>query len=136
MDERRQPRGSGYPEGVLPELALALAPVDVLRAWDEHRSEAWASGDVAGLRSLYTAGAAAGRADAAMLRAWEERGLRVTGMEMQLLSVQVRRRTADRLVLDVVDRLVGGAHLPADRPTRHVVTLRVVAGEWRVAGVS
>ncbi len=121
---------------VLPELLLALTPVDVLHAWDERRAEAWAAGDVAGLRSLYVTGSAAGRADAAMLRAWRERGLRVEGMEMQLLSVDVRRRTPHLLVLDVVDRLVGGALLPADLPTRHVVTLRVVEGEWRVAGVS
>ncbi|WP_243059722.1 hypothetical protein [Nocardioides sp. SR21] len=121
---------------MLPELLLALTPVDVLHAWDERRAEAWAAGDVAGLRSLYVTGSAAGRADAAMLRAWRERGLRVEGMEMQLLSVDVRRRTPHLLVLDVVDRLVGGALLPADLPTRHVVTLRVVEGEWRVAGVS
>jgi hypothetical protein len=122
---------------VLPELLLALTPpTDVLHAWDERRAEAWATGDVAGLRSLYTDRSTAGRADATMLRAWEERGLRVDGTEMQLLSVQVRRRTPDLLVLDVVDRLVGGVLLPRDLPTRHVVTLRVVAGEWRVARVS
>lgn len=121
---------------VLPELLLALTPVDVLHAWDEQRAAAWAAGDVAGLRSLYVAGSPAGDADSAMLRAWRERGLRVEGMEMQLLSVQVRRRAPDLLVLDVVDRVVGGALLPADLPTRHVVTLRMVDGEWRVAGVS
>lgn len=121
---------------VLPELVLALAPVDVLHAWDERRAEAWAAGDVARLRSLYAVGSPTGRADAAMLRAWEDRGLRVEGMEMQLLSVQVRRRTPDVLVLDVVDRLVGPALLPSDLPTRHVVTMRVVAGEWRVVAVS
>jgi len=121
---------------VLPELVLALAPVDVLHAWDERRAEAWAAGDVPGLRSLYAEDSGAGRADAAMLRAWEARGLRVEGMEMQLLSVEVRRRTPEVLVLDVVDRLVGGALLPRDLPTRHVVTMRVVAGTWRVVEVS
>jgi hypothetical protein len=121
---------------VLPELVLALAPVDVLQLWDERRAEAWAAGDAAGLRRLYADGSGAGRADAAMLHAWEVRGLRVEGMEMQLLSVTVRRRTPDLLVLDVVDRLVGGTLLPRDLPTRHVVTMRVVAGQWRVAEVS
>ena len=50
-----------------------------------------------------------------MLRAWGERGLRVERLEMQLLSVQVRRRAVDLLVLDVVDRLVTDASLPSVR---------------------
>lgn len=121
---------------MLPEILLAVSPVDVLHAWDDRRAEAWVTADVRELRDLYTSGSAAGRADAAMLRAWRDRGLRVDGMEMQLLSVDVRRRSPDLLVLDVVDRLVAGSLLPADLPTRHVITLRVVAGEWRVAEVS
>lgn len=121
---------------MLPELLLAFSPVDVLHAWDERRAEAWAAADVAALRDLYAPGSAAGRADAAMLRAWRDRGLRVEGLEMQLLSVQVRRRTSDRLVLDVVDRLVTRAPLPSDLPTQHVITMRVSDGEWRVVSVS
>ncbi|HYF72663.1 MAG TPA: hypothetical protein VD864_07565 [Nocardioides sp.] len=123
-------------------LALGPAPPDgaeVLHAWDDRRSAAWAAGDVAALRSLYTPGSAAGRADVAMLRAWGARGLRVEGLRMQLLAVETRRRTPDRLVLAVTDRLAGGVAmpgrlpLPRDRPSRHVLTLRLAAGEWRVA---
>lgn len=121
---------------MLPELVLALSPVDVLHAWDERRAAAWAASDVAALRDLYAPGSAAGDVDCAMLRAWRERGLQVEGMEMQLLSVQVRRRTPDRLVLDVVDRLVGVESLPSDLPTRHIITLRVTDGVWRVVSVS
>lgn len=121
---------------MLPELLLAVSPALVLHAWDEDRAAAWAAGDVAELRSLYTHGSGAGRADAAMLRAWRDRGLRVERLEMQLLSVQVRKQAPDLLVLDVVDRLVSDAYLPSDLPTRHLITLRVVEGEWRVASVS
>lgn len=118
--------------------ALALTPVEVLDAWDEQRAAAWSAGDVAGLRSLYTPGSAAGRADVTMLRAWQHRGLRVEGLRMQVFAVDVRRRTPERLVLDVTDRLVGGVTLPGrvalpvDRPSRHRVVLRRTAGEWRV----
>lgn len=123
-------------------LALGPTPAAVLHAWDEQRSAAWADGDVAELRSLYAPGSRAGRADAAMLRAWRARGLRVEGLRSQLLAVDVRRRTAARLVLEVTDRMTGGVavpggwSLPGDLPSRHVVTLRRVAGEWRVASVS
>ncbi|WP_395691251.1 hypothetical protein [Nocardioides sp.] len=50
--------------------ALALTPVEVLDAWDEQRAAAWSAGDVAGLRSLYTPGSAAGRADVTRRRGW------------------------------------------------------------------
>jgi hypothetical protein len=61
---------------------------------------------------------------------------------MQLLRVEVRARTPYRLVLGVTDRVAGGVAvpgrvaLPRDRPTRHVIVLRRVAGEWRVSSVS
>ncbi|MGB0100376.1 MAG: hypothetical protein WBP61_08855 [Nocardioides sp.] len=132
---------------LLPLLLLALAPapaptpVDVLRDWDEQRALAWSTADPAALRGLYTPGSAAGRRDLAMLDRWRARGLRVEGIRMQLLEVDTRRRTPDRLVLDVTDRLTGATAapgrltLPRDRPSRHVVTMVRVAGEWRVRSV-
>ncbi|WP_197025268.1 hypothetical protein [Nocardioides sp. URHA0032] len=122
-------------------LALGPAPADVLHAWDERRAAAWARGDVAGLRSLYAPGSVAGRRDATMLRAWSARGMRVSGLRMQLLRVHVRARTPAALVLEVTDRVAGGIAvpglltLPRDLPTRHVVTLRQLEGEWRVCSV-
>jgi hypothetical protein len=120
-------------------LALGPQPADVLHAWDDRRAAAWSAGDVAGLRALYTDGSVAGRRDAAMLRAWTARGLRVSGLRMQLLDVDARARGPGRLSVCVTDRLAGGVAvpgalaLPRDAPTRHVVTLRRVAGEWRVS---
>ena len=126
--------------GVSPEVRAAA----VLHAWDDQRAQAWASGDPAALRDLYTAGSPAGRADRAMLRSWHERGLRVTGLRMQLLAVRVRRWSDGRIVLVVTDRLAGGVSvgsgvrvpLPRDEPSTRRVVLRRVAGEWRVRRVS
>ncbi|WP_155993201.1 hypothetical protein [Nocardioides sp. URHA0020] len=123
------------------------APADaaaVLHGWDDRRSAAWAAGEPAGLRDLYVPGSAAGRVDAAMLRAWQRRGLRVQGMRMQLLDLDVRRATADRLDLVVTDRLTGaeavgpGVRLPLPRDgatTRRIVLVRSSDG-WRVAQAS
>lgn len=114
-----------------------------LHAWDERRAQAWAAGDEAALRALYAPGSPVGRADLRMLRAWERRGLRVEGMQMQVLRVEVRRASRLRLALVVTDRLVGAVAvgpgvrrpLPRDRAsTRRVVLVR--AGEWRVAQAS
>ncbi|NYD42204.1 hypothetical protein [Nocardioides panaciterrulae] len=162
-----RPAGSLRDAAVGPAVGPAAGPVAggeavpataALHAWDRRRARAWARGDVAGLRALYVAGSRAGAHDAAMLRAWVRRGLRVRGMETQLLRVRVRGHAADRLALMVTDRLtgavaVGGGRggaspsrggpgpppapmpLPVDAPsTRRVVLVRQ-AGAWRVASV-
>lgn len=128
-----------------PAPAPTPAPTtEVLHAWDAHRSAAWAAGDPAALVRLYTPGSPAGAADVAMLRAWQARGLRVVDLRMQLLAVETRRRTPDRLVVLVSDRLASGVAvgagvrqpLPRDTvSTRRLVLVRV-AGEWRVAQAS
>ncbi len=89
------------------EAVRVVASLAVLRDWDRARAAAWASGDLAALGALYVPGAAAGRADVAMLRKWTERGLRVEGMEMQVLEIALHSQGARRLVLVVRDRLVG-----------------------------
>ena len=123
-----------------PDAGPALA---ALRSWDAGRARAWASGDVDALRSLFTAGSAAGLSDVAMLRRWRERGLRVEGMETQVLAARVAGRSRDRLVLVVTDRLASAVAvgpgrrvgLPSDGVTTRRVTLRLVDGAWRVASV-
>ena len=132
-----------------PDSGAASRPVDdgpalaALRAWDAGRARAWASGDVAALRSLYTAGSAAGQRDAVMLARWQDRGLRVEGMQTQVLAARVVDHAAGRLVLVVTDRLaravaVGPGRrvvLPSDGATTRRVTLHLVDGVWRVASV-
>jgi hypothetical protein len=115
----------------------------VLRAWDRRRAAAWAAGDERALAALYTNRSAAGLRDRAMLGRYVARGLRVRGLRMQLLAGSVRTRTADRIELEVTDRLAHAvavgpgvrAGLPRDRASRRTVVLRRVAGEWRVARV-
>lgn len=115
----------------------------VLRGWDVRRADAWAAGDVPGLRRLYTAGSSAGRHDVAMLRSWLGRGLRVSSMDRQLLSARVPHSSADRLVLVVTDRLasaeVAGAGVAGALPRDAAGTVRMVllrvSGEWRMESV-
>ncbi len=126
---------------VRPEVRAA----QILHGWDVRRSRAWAAGDGPALRRLYTPTSSAGRRDVAMLRAWNDRGVRVDGWAVQLISVQVRTSTPDRLVLRVIDRMVGGrvtagrasVQLPRDRPSRRTVELRRGSprSSWRVHSV-
>lgn len=117
------------------------APSAVLHDWDDRRAAAWSAGDLGALRSLYAPASPAGRADVAMLQAWRERGLRIEGMRMQLLDLDVRRASAARLDLVVTDRLTGpvavgpGVRLPLPRDsftTQRVVLVRA-GDQWVVA---
>lgn len=114
----------------------------VLADWDERRAEAWAAGDARALAALYGPGSPAGRSDVTMLRRWTSRGLTVSGLRMQVLDVDVRSRSAERLVVVVTDRVAAGEAVgPAGRtplPRDAVSTREVVlerAGEWRVVRV-
>ena len=118
-------------------------PVELVRAWDARRAQAWARGDPRLLRTLYTPGSVAGRHDRAMLRAWVARGLVVRQLRTQLLSVRELAHRGSAWTLLVTDRVAGGVavgagvrrRLPQDRATTRTVTLRRVHGDWRVASV-
>lgn len=123
-------------------VVRAVGSLAVLRDWDRSRAAAWEAGDPAALSGLYAPGSAAGRADVAMLRRWNARGLRVEGMAMQVHAVELRRRTGRRLVLVVTDRLVGASavapdgrrtDLPRDTATRRRLEFRRVGGDWLLA---
>jgi hypothetical protein len=123
-------------------VARAVGSLAVLRDWDRARAAAWEVGDPAALRDLYARGSAAGRADVAMLRRWTARGLRVEGMAMQVLAVELRLRTDRRLVLVVTDRLVGAeavaadgrrVALPRDGATRRRLEFHRSGARWLLA---
>jgi len=123
-----------------PDRVAALA---VLAAWDRSRAEAWRSGDPAALRRLYAAGSDAGHADRALLASYAGRGLRVAGLRMQRAAVEVVAADADRIVLEVTDRVVGATavgprgrvDLPRDGWSRRSVVLRASGAGWRVVEV-
>jgi hypothetical protein len=127
------------------EVAADFPASDVLRRWDRARGRAFAEGDVNALRRLYVEGSTAGTADVRLLRGYLRRGLRVEGMRMQLLRVEVVHEDRGRLVLRVTDRLTGaiavdrGARipLPQDGASTRVVELRRPRPDllWRVASV-
>jgi len=131
------------PRPVAARAAAALPAVDVLRTWDLRRSRAWADGDVRSLRRLYTPRSRTGRHDRAALAAYVGRGLRVTGVRMQLLAAEVEHAGDDVLVLVVTDRMTRAVArgrgepvvLPRDQPSTWRVSLRRSEGEWRVAEV-
>jgi hypothetical protein len=124
-----------------PEPPPEVEAAAVLHAWDDRRAVAWAAGDVSALAALYEPGSRAGRTDVRMLREWRSRGLTVHAMTTQLLRLDVRRVAADRVVLDVRDRLVSAVavgpgvrvRLPAGPATTRRLVLTRDAGEWRVA---
>ncbi|MCX6399366.1 MAG: hypothetical protein NTX33_05475 [Propionibacteriales bacterium] len=138
----RAPVAVVAPEARSISVTAAVSSLAVLRDWDRARADAWAVGDVDALRRLYVRGSEAGRADVAMLRQWSDRGVRVEGMSMQVLAVELRARTARRVVLVVTDRLVGAeavapggaVALPRDRATTRRLVFRKVGGSWLVAG--
>jgi hypothetical protein len=127
-------------------VPAAFPASDVLRAWDEARSHAFAQGDVTALRRLYVPGSTAGTSDVRLLRAYARRGLRVEEMRMQVLSLEVQRHERRRPVLLVTDRLAGAVAvgeggrtaLPRDRASTRVVELRRNrrGAPWRVATVT
>lgn len=117
----------------------------VVNRWDARRARAWSAGDTAALAALYTPGSAAGRHDVEMLSAWIDRGVRVRDLRVQLIEVDVRARSRERLVLRVTDRVAGGrvtgagpaVHLPQDRPSQRTLELERPDGEgpWLVVSV-
>lgn len=126
-----------------PTTPRSTGPATILAAWDRARARAWAEGDPLALAALYTETSSAGDTDVARLKEWQDRGLRVTGLETQMLSLRVRAETDERLVLVVTDRVVGGRvvgagremALPEDRPSTRTIVLRRVRGRWLVADV-
>ena len=141
LDERGpSPQLDASPERAVPVRAEAVA---VLAEWDRRRGAAWAAGDPDGLADLYAPGSRAGRQDVAMLRRWRDRGLRVTGLRMQVLDVHADEADGPRRELVVTDRLAGGEAvgrrtrrlLPRDGWSTRRIVLERSDGTWRVVSV-
>ncbi|HJR39290.1 MAG TPA: hypothetical protein VJ819_12995 [Nocardioidaceae bacterium] len=135
----------GLQDEETPAASRSMPAVDVLHDWDRARARAYAAGDADGLRALYTPGSSAGTADVAILASYTRRGLRVEGMRMQLLALEVLGHRPGRWRLRVTDRLHGAVavdasgvrlRLPRDQASIRVISLRRTRGGWRVAAVT
>lgn len=119
------------------------APRRVLAAWDRDRARAWARGDAEALARLYTPTSRVAISDVANLRRWTARGIRVSGLQTQVLAFDVVTQSQSRLVLVVTDRARGGVavgargsrELPTDRASTRRLVLVKVSGRWLVSGV-
>jgi len=118
---------------------------DVLARIDARRDRAWRQGRPGRLATVFVPGSAALRADRAALRGYVRRGYDVGPTRLAYWQVSVVADRRDRVRLAMVDRLLpvqvtgpdGSRHaLPADRPTRHVVTLvHTARSGWRIATI-
>ena len=108
---------------------------------DHARAAALAAADTTLLGRVYARGSTGAELDAAAIRAYAERGGRVTGADLTLLSCRVEDSSGRRVALVVVDRLAaakvvwadGSSRvLPRDLPTKHHITLVRTPGGWRI----
>jgi hypothetical protein len=115
----------------------------ILDRLDRRRELAYASEDPSLLGAVYVSGSPVLRRDLAMLLAYAERGVRLTGVRLRALDVRLLGHAGRYVRLHVVDRLerptahgAGGAvRLPRDQATSRVIVLRDGAGGWRIAAV-
>jgi len=122
------------------DRAQQTQALTILRAWDARRAQAWAAGDVAGLRRLYTPGSASGASDCADLKQYVDRGLVVEGMTTQILAASVVSFEPEHVVLDITDRLAastavgdgGRFKLPGTQAQELTVELVRQHGVWLV----
>jgi hypothetical protein len=117
--------------------------IAILGRLDRRRELAYALGEPRRLRSVYVADSAVLRHDVAMLRAYRERGVSLTGVRLRVLDADLMGRDGPYVRLRVVDRLQrptahtghGSIRLPRDAPTDRVIVLRDLADGWRIAAV-
>lgn len=128
--------------------AVSPAPDDQwatrLSELDAVRAEAFATSDPTLLDRVYVRGSEARDVDAATIANYRERGGRVVGADLWVISCRVQAASGSRARLDVVDRLRSArivwkdgsaTALPQDEPSRRVVTLVRTADGWRIAGI-
>ncbi|HEU0286344.1 MAG TPA: hypothetical protein VFR22_04805 [Nocardioidaceae bacterium] len=115
----------------------------ILDRLDRQRERAYAAEDPALLRAVYVSGSPVLRHDLTTLRAYSDRGVRLTGVRLRTLDVKPLGRSGPYVRLHVVDQLDrptahgadGTVRLPRDRATVRVIVLRDATDGWRIAAV-
>jgi hypothetical protein len=117
----------------------------VVQQLDQRRDRAFALGDLAPLRAIYTARSKALAVDVAALRALAARNLHARGLRLDVVSVTVVGTSAERTSLHVVDRMPaydivdGRGRVAAHRGPRGMrgwrLDLARVGANWRIASV-
>jgi hypothetical protein len=115
----------------------------ILDRLDNRRERAYALRDPSRLRSVYVTGSEVLRHDMAVLLAYRERGVRLTGVRLRVLDTRLvgrdgpyaRLRVVDRLDRPTAHTLNGSVRMPRDRATDRLIVLRDGAHGWRIAAV-
>jgi len=139
------PRAStGARPGSLPPQRPVRAWLATLTALDARRAQAFARLDPAALDAVYKRGSRPWSADRALLASYQERRVRVHGLQIQVRSVEVEQPYGDAVVLRVVDRFAGATAvdaagrritLPAGPVTTRLITMTGGAGHWRISSI-
>ncbi len=116
----------------------------VVERLDAVRAAAFESNNADMLRGVYGADSPLLPADQSVQDEYARRRLEIDGMRMRISQIKVLGHAPGRAQLAIVDQLgptrvrtSGGPWrtLPADRPTRHVVRLRLEESGWRIISV-
>jgi hypothetical protein len=116
----------------------------VLRVLDRRRHRAFATAQPRLLDGVYLPGAPARAVDAATIRSYARRGLRIADLRVRILSLGASSQGPGDVQLSVIDRIVravavdvGHRHrpLPRDRSTAHQLIIERTPDGWRIASI-
>jgi len=116
----------------------------VLRVLDRRRSRAFATAQPRVLDGVYLEGSPARAVDAATIRSYARRGLRIADLRERFLSLRASTAGPGDVRLSVIDRIVRAVAvdakhrhrpLPRDRPTAHELIVERTPDGWRIASI-
>ena len=116
----------------------------MLAGLDARRARAYADLRPGLLRRVYTPGSRVLRRDRALMLRYRQRGLRVLGLRVRVLSLRGEARRDGRVVLRVRDQVTAGTlvgvtgrrRLPGDAADARAITLRRSLGRWLISAVT
>ena len=144
-----RPTGAGSDDPMAREPGTTARHVDrywagVLRVLDRRRSRAFATAQPRVLDGVYLEGSPARAVDAATIRSYARRGLRIADLRVRFLSLRASTAGPGDVRLSVIDRIVRAVAvdakhrhrpLPRDRPTAHELIVERTPDGWRIASI-